>query len=127
MYIESYHAYEVKYGTILMPKKSYKEYELQAGKSPIIEVTDEELEKLKSMPEFASLLKNRQYRILETMPKKYLSGNNRIKALETDNIKKNSEIEELKAKIKDLEENNGKETSKKDSEEIEEQKGLIEE
>lgn len=108
MYIESYHAYEMKFGNILMPKKFYKEAELQAGKSPVVEITDEEFEKLKTLPDFASLLKTRQYRALDSMPKKYLSGNNKIQALEADKKLRDSEIEQLKAKIKILEENEPK-------------------
>ena len=98
MYIQSFWAYAHDFGFIVLPKHHYSEMEMHAGKRNIIEVTEDQLEKLRTNQTFNDLVKENKYRILNTLPPAYRSSMEQMK--EKDNT-----IAELKAKIADLEKN----------------------
>lgn len=77
-----------------LPKNFYSEDEQLKGKYRIIEVTEKELELLKTSPVFMSLVEHKKFRILtNTVPMKFQDAK-----VETNRLEK--ELEEVKGKLK---------------------------
>lgn len=119
MFIKSNHPYEVEIQKVLIPKRKYSYDETNFGKRPFVEVTDEQLEKLKEDGVFQSLLKSKQYEILKSIPIALMNPMDKVKKIEEqrkDSIKELSalkkENKELKKKLEELEKST-KKVSKK--------------
>jgi bifunctional DNA-binding transcriptional regulator/antitoxin component of YhaV-PrlF toxin-antitoxin module len=107
-YIESYLEYEMKFktlmGIVVIPKKSYTEYEINSGKRRVVTVEDSQIEELSQFKIFQSLLKKQKggIRILDTLPSKYRLSSEIIKEKEILVVEKNTENEKLKKEIERL-------------------------
>jgi hypothetical protein len=73
MYIQSKHRYEVAFGDVTIPKANYTEHEMKYGKRAYIEVSNEELELLKTDKIFQALVTSKQYVISDTLPSGLMS------------------------------------------------------
>lgn len=84
-YVESYMDFEFEFrtsqGMITIPKKQYKEHEIQNGKRRVIAVEDAQLEELLADATFKSLCNKQKggYRILDNLPQKYQLSSDLIK------------------------------------------------
>jgi hypothetical protein len=109
-YIIGYTGVEYFIGDVLIPKRSYTEFERQHGKKPYAEVSEEQLETLKKNKVFNTLLQNKMIRVLDHIPNFALSGedraNRRLAEAEkryTDEVEKlKAELAEAKAKLAEL-------------------------
>lgn len=99
-YIIGYTAVEYDINSILLPKRSYTEFEKQHGKKAYAEVTDEQLAMLKENSIFNTLLQNKMLRILDHIPGFALSGEDRANRKLAEVEKKyTDELTQLKAEL----------------------------
>lgn len=99
-YIIGYSAIEYEIEGILLPKRSYTEFEKKHGKKAYTEVTEEQLSVLQNNSVFNTLIENKMLRVLDHIPGFALSGEDRAnKKLEEAEKKYSSEIEQLKAEL----------------------------
>lgn len=99
-YIIGYSAIEYEIEGILLPKRSYTEFEKKHGKKAYTEVTDEQLSVLQNNSVFNTLIENKMLRVLDHIPGFALSGEDRAnRKLEEAEKKYSSEIEQLKAEL----------------------------
>ena len=99
-YIIGYSAIEYEIAGILLPKRSYSEFEKKHGKKAYTEGTDEQLSVLQNDSVFNTLIENKMLRVLDHIPGFALSGEDRAnKKLEEAEKKYSSEIEQLKAEL----------------------------
>lgn len=99
-YIIGYSAIEYVIEGILLPKRSYTEFEKKHGKKAYTEVTEEQLSVLQNNSVFNSLIENKMLRVLDHIPGFALSGEDRAnRKLEEAEKKYTSEIEQLKAEL----------------------------
>jgi hypothetical protein len=107
-YIESYTEYEMKFktltGIVVIPKKSYSESQMNAGKRRIVAIEDSQLEDLNKKKIFQSLLKKQKggIRVLDSLPSKYRLSSEIIKEKENQVVEKSTENEVLKKEIESL-------------------------
>ena len=111
MFLLSYTPYEYVIEGILIPKKGYTQEQLLKGKKEVIELTDEQVEVLKSNSLFNELLTAKKVRLMSSCPSWALSGEQRISQLDASNREKDAalkskddEIAALRAKLAALEE-----------------------
>jgi len=121
-YIIGYTAVEYNIAGILIPKKSYTEFEKKHGKKPYTEVDDNQLALLQNDKVFNTLLGNKMVRILDHIPNFALSGEDRANRKLAEVEKKyTSEVEKLKAELAatkaELANSKKKNKTSKDSEE----------
>lgn len=99
-YIIGYSAIEYEIEGILLPKRSYTEFEKKHGKKAYTEVTEEQLSVLQNNSVFNTLIENKMLRVLDHIPGFALSGEDRAnRKLEEAEKKYTSEIEQLKAEL----------------------------
>ena len=105
-YIIGYTAVEYDINGILVPKRSYTEFEKQHGKKAYTEVTEEQLAVLQNCSVFNTLIANKMVRVLDHIPGFALSGEDRAnKKLEEANRKleeSNNKVEESTKEIEKL-------------------------
>ena len=101
-YIIGYTGIEYIIGDVLIPKRSYTEFERQHGKKPYAEVSEEQLDALQKNKVFNTLLQNKIIRVLDHIPNFALSGEDRAnrKLVETEK-RYADEVEKLKAELAD--------------------------
>lgn len=103
-FIIGYTAVEYDIAGILIPKKSYTDFEKKHGRKPYTEVDEEQLSILQNDSVFNTLLENKMVRILDHIPNFALSGEDRANRKLAEVEKKyTSEIEQLKAKLAETE------------------------
>lgn len=116
-YIIGYSAIEYEIEGILLPKRSYTEFEKKHGKKAYTEVTEEQLSVLQNNSVFNTLIENKMLRVLDHIPGFALSGEDRAnRKLEEAEKKYTSEIEQLKAKLAAAEAELRKKNTKKQEE-----------
>jgi hypothetical protein len=99
-YIIGYTAVEYNIAGILIPKKSYSDFEQRRGKKAYTEVDETQLAVLQNDKVFNTLLENKMVRILDHIPNFALSGEDRANRKFAEAEKKyTSEIEQLKAEL----------------------------
>lgn len=95
MYIQSFWQYEINFGDVTLPKHHYTISEIERGKKNIVEVTDEQFERIQKDKMFQNLLEQKKYRILNNLPFNYRTSNELLK-------EKNDEILKLQEELKSL-------------------------
>ena len=102
-YIQSFHDYSLVFGNIMLPKHHYNEMETSVGLKNIIELSDEQFEVLNQDVIFQDILKLKKYRVLETLPAEYRTSGDHINELNKKMSDKDKEINNLKARLSELE------------------------
>lgn len=118
-YIQSFTEYEhtIICGDkeFLIPKHSYTEMEMQAGKRNILAIEDTDLKELKANKIVKALLSknNKGIKILDNLPEKYRlqsevikDKEKALKNVQTENVSLQKENEDLKKQIDELKKNN---------------------
>jgi hypothetical protein len=104
MFIKSNHVFEMKFKTgendsIIMPKATYSQSEINNGKKTIIEVTNEQLELLKKEKEFSFLVDKGEYVITDVEPAGFRTTSELVVNMKEENNNLKAEIEKLKAEM----------------------------
>lgn len=118
-YIQSFHEYPVTFKSI---NKGVPSKDADGDMRNIVEITDEELEKLNtSEPYFRTLVNKKRYRILERLPESYKPAALLVNEAKAEAEKAKKELEALKAEMGKSEK---KEISYKELQKQAKEKGL---
>jgi hypothetical protein len=106
MYLKSRHARELEVKGVLLPKEQYSDYEIKCGKRSIIEITEDQLNLLKTDKVFKSLVDKSRYIVTDKLPEQYATPIEKLK-LKTENYvkiinEKDIEIAALKKENEEL-------------------------
>lgn len=101
-YIQSYYPYEHEIiEGLIIPKRNYSEYEMQMGKRSIIEVTEEQLNVLKTAKVFNALVQSKKYRILDNIPKRFMTTHEVVKEKDKKITDLENEVNTLKKQLEE--------------------------
>jgi len=96
MYIHSFTQFESIFKGIFIPKKYYTPIEYNRGKRPIVEVTNAQIEILKTDKIFNYMVAKGELLILDTMPIQFIDAKIKNGILETENAKLKAELSKIK-------------------------------